>query len=192
MNGLERKKELILQHELLFADAVGSKVFEKPKVSFWMILIPILFLYFIYRMQRFKAGRLRFNEEFMSTRRRALKIAAQSLESGAEPDIDQVVRQLGLSDALERPYASWLKVLADYYRDLLSAEGGSVEALVRSAYRSKTEFLLTLNRLNTVEKEFHGVLTPQLAATEGAADIMTVIERESQRLRREMADCSFA
>ena len=39
--------------------------------------------------------------------------------------------------------------------DLLAAEGDSFEALVRSAYRNRTNYLLTLNRLNTVEKEFY-------------------------------------
>jgi hypothetical protein len=30
MKGLERKKELILQRELAFSNAVGAAVFEKP------------------------------------------------------------------------------------------------------------------------------------------------------------------
>ncbi len=192
MKGLERKKELILEHERAFANAVGAAVLEKPKVSFWMILIPILFLFFIHRMQKFKTGRLRFNEEFMATRRRALEIAVESLETGSKPDIDRMARQLGLSDALEAPYAAWLRALADHYKDLLAAGGESIESLARSAYRSKTELLLTLNRLNTVEKEFHALLKPGLAATEGTADIIAVIERESQRLRRELAERAFA
>ncbi len=192
MKGLERKKELILEHERIFANAIGAAVLEKPKVSFWMIMIPILFLYFIHRMNKFKDGRLKFNEEFMTTRRRAMDVAVGSLETGSKPDIDRISRQLGLSDALERPYAAWLKALVDYYTDLLSASGDSLESLTRSAYRSKTELLLTFNRLNTVEKAFHAVLKPGLAATEGTADIISLIEKESQRLRRELADRIFA
>jgi hypothetical protein len=192
MKGLERKKEIILQRELEFANAIGSKVFEKPKVSFWMVLIPILFLHFIYRMQRYKNGRLKFNDEFMVTRRRAMGVAAESVETGSKPDIDRLARGFGLSDALEKPYASWLKVLVDHYGDLLSAEGDSLESLARSAYRGKTEFLLTLNRIHSVEKEFYAALKPALAATEGAEQIIAAMQKESQRLRRELADRAFA
>jgi hypothetical protein len=192
MKGLEQKKELILQRELLFANEIGSIVFEKPKVSFWMILIPILFLYFVYRMQKFKNGRLKFNEEFMVSRRRAMEIAFESVKTRSKPNIDQAVREIGLSDALEKPYASWLRVLVDYYTDILSAEGDSLESLTRSAYRGKTEYLLNLNRINSVEKEFYAALKPRMADAEGADEIIAIIQRESQRLRRDLADSMYA
>jgi hypothetical protein len=192
MKGLERKKELILQRELAFANAVGAAVFEKPKVSFWMVLVPLLFLYFIYRMQRYKSGRMKFDEEFMTTRRRAMNLAFEAVEAGTRPDIDRIARESGLTEALEKPYASWLKVLVDFYMDLLAATGDSFESLVRSAYRNRTNYLLTLNRLGTVEKEFYAAVKPQLAATEGAAAVIATIETQSQQLRRDLAESIFA
>jgi hypothetical protein len=192
MKGLERKKELILQRELAFANAVGAAVFEKPKVSFWMVLVPLLFLYFIYRMQRYKSGRMKFDEEFMTTRRRAMNLAFEAVETGTRPDIDRIARESGLTEALEKPYASWLKVLVDFYMDLLAANGDSFESLVRSAYRNRTNYLLTLNRLGTVEREFYAAVKPQLAATEGAAAVIATIETQSQQLRRDLAENIFA
>lgn len=192
MKGLERKKELILQRELVFANAIGAKVFEKPKVSFWMVLIPILFLYFVYRMQRFKSGRMKFDQEFMTTRRKALVLAVEALETGVKPNIDRIARESGITDALEKHYASWLRTLVDYYDDLLAAEGDTFEALVRSAYHNRTNYLLALNRLSTVEKEFYRALKPQLAATEGAAAVIAAIEEHSRRLRRDLAEQIFA
>ena len=192
MKGIERKKELILQRELAFANAVGAAVFEKPKVSFWMVLVPLLFLYFIYRMQRFKNGRMNFDREFMTTRRKALDLAVEALEADAKPDFDQIAGQTGLMQALERPYASWLKALVDYYTDLLVANGDSFETLVRSAYLNRTNYLLTLNRLNTVEKDFYAALKPRMAATEGAAAVLATIEEHSRRFRRELAERTFA
>jgi hypothetical protein len=192
MKGLELKKELILQRELAFANAVGAAVFEKPKVSFWMVLVPLLFLYFIYRMQRYKSGRMKFDEEFMTTRRRAMNLAFEAVEAGTRPDIDRIARESGLTEALEKPYASWLKVLVDFYMDLLAANGDSFESLVRSAYRNRTNYLLTLNRLSTVEKEFYAAVKPQLAATEGAAAVIATIETQSQQLRRDLAESIFA
>ncbi len=192
MKGLERKKELILQCERTFANAIGAAVFEKPRVSFWMVLVPLLFLYFIYRMQRYKTGRMNFDQEFMTTRRKALDLAVEALKAEVKPNIDQIARQSGLADDLERPYAFWLKALVDYYTDLLVANGDSFETLVRSAYLNRTNYLLTLNRLNTVEKDFYAALKPRMAATEGAAAILATIEEHSRRFRRELAERTFA
>ncbi|MCU0602605.1 MAG: NF038143 family protein [Desulfobacterales bacterium] len=192
MKGFEQKKEMILQRELMFANAIGAKVFEKPQVHFWMVLIPILFLYFIYRMQRFKSGRMKFDQEFMTTRRKAMDLAVEALETGVKPNIDRIARESGITDALEKPYAAWLRALVEHYDDLLAANGESFEALVRSTYHNRTNYLLTLNRLNTVEKEFYAALKPQLAATEGAAAVIEAIEEHSRRLRRDLAEQIFA
>jgi zona occludens toxin (predicted ATPase) len=192
MKGLERKKELILQRELAFSNAVGAAVFEKPKVSFWMVLVPLLFLYFIYRMQKYKNGRMKFDEEFMTTRRRAMNLACEAVETGARPDIDRIARESGLTNALEKPYASWLRALVDLYMDLLAANGDSFESLVRSAYRNRSNYLLILNRLSAVEKEFYAALKPHMTATEGAAAVIATIETQSQQLRRDLAESIFA
>lgn len=190
MKALLQKKETILQRELVFANAVGAAVFEKPSVSFWMILIPILFLYFIYRMQRFKSGRMKFDEEFMATRRRAMDAALNAVETNSRPDVDEVVRASGLPAPLQESYGAWVRTLAEHYMDLLSADGQSFESLVRAAYRNRTDCLLILNRLTTAERQFYAALKPQMAA-EGAADIIATIESQSQKLRREMAEQIF-
>ena len=95
-------------------------------------------------------------------------------------------------NTIEKPYASWMRVLVEHYMDLLSATGDSFESLVRSAYHNRTNYLLTLNRLSTVEKEFYAALKPQMAATEGAVEIITTIETQSQHLRRKLAEQIFA
>jgi hypothetical protein len=188
---LAHKKEIIIQCELAFADAIGTSVLDKPKVSYWMVFIPILFLYFIYRMQIYKSERSKFSEDFMITRRRAMDVALETAATGDSPDIADVARNAGLSEPLLKPYVPWVKALVDYYLELLATEGESFESMVRAAYRNRSNYLLTLNRLNTVEKAFYTALKPHLAATEGAADIITKIESQSQRLRRELADHIF-
>jgi hypothetical protein len=192
MKGLERKQELILEQERAFANALGAAVFDKPRISYWMVLLPILFLYFVFRMQKFKTGRMQFDQDFMVTRRKAMAIAIEGAETGRRPDIDAIARESGLRDALEKPYAAWLQALVEHYTDLLSAAGDSIEALARSAYRTRTDYLLALNRLGTVEKEFYAALKNQMRATEGAADVITTLEEQSRQLRRELAERIFA
>lgn len=192
MTARRDRKELIWDWERRIANAVGAKVFEKPQASFWMILLPILFLYFLYRMQKYKTGRLRFEEELLRTRRLSLEVAEAALDSGKTPDIEAVVRGAGLIDRLERPYAAWVQELVEFYMDLLKVEGARFEELVRAAFRNRAELLLRLNRLNRVEQEFYRALRPTLAQTEGAHEILRVMEQEIERLRREMAGRVFA
>lgn len=191
MKTLAQKRDIILQRELAFANAIGAAVLEKPRVSFWMVLIPILFLYFIYRMQRFKSGRMKFDEEFMITRRRAMDAALNAMETNGQPDMGEVIRNSGLPAPLQEPYVSWVKVLVEYYMDLLAAGGDSFDILVRAAYRNRTNYLLVLNQLNTVEKAFYTALKPHMDTAEGAADIIATIESQSQKLRRDLAEQIF-
>jgi hypothetical protein len=189
---LERKKELILEREVAFSYQIGAAVLEKPKVSVWMVLIPILFLHFFYQMQRHKSGFVKFAQDFMITRRLVMDLAVEALEKDAVPDIDQVVRQSSLPDDLKIPYESWVRVLVEYYTDLLTAEGSNFESLVQSAYSSQTNYLLALNRLSMAEKEFYSGLKIQMTDTEGSRPIIEAIEERSQSLRRELAQQIFA
>ncbi|MEJ5357056.1 MAG: NF038143 family protein [Desulfobacterales bacterium] len=186
------KKEFILHWERAVANAVGGNVFEKPQASFWMILLPILFLYFLYRMQKYKTGRLRFEEEFLRTRLLSLDLADAAVATGGKPDIERAVRESGLIDRLEGPYTAWIRELVEFYMDLLQADGGRFEELVRSAFRNRAELLLRLNRLNRVEQDFYRALRPSLSSTEGAQEILNAMAKEVERLRREMAGRVFA
>jgi len=191
MTTLVIKKNIILQRELVFANAIGAAVFEKPKVSFWMVLIPILFLYFVYRMQKFKNGRMQFDEEFMTTRRRAMDIALNAAETDGIPDIDEMVQDARLPEPLRKPFSFWVKALGGYYMELLAADGDSFAALARSAYGNRDTFLLILNSLSTVERDFYTAIRPHLSGTHGASDVIDAIESQSRRLRCELAEEGF-
>lgn len=157
-----------------------------------MILLPILFLYFIYRMQQYKHGRTKFDREFMITRQRALEIAVDAVEQDKQADVDSVVRQSSLPDPLREPYKLWVAALTEYYMDLLSATGDTFQSLVRSAYGNSANYLLALNRLGTAERQFYSALKPQLTQTEGAVAVISLIEEQSHQLRRELANTIFA
>jgi hypothetical protein len=191
MMALEHKKEIILHRETAFADAIGASVLDKPKVSYWMVFIPILFLYFIYRMRCYKSDRIKFRDEFMITRRRAMNVAYNAAATGGRPEIGDVVRNSGLPEPLHKPYGVWVEALVDYYMELLAADGGCFGSIAAAAYGNRSNYLLVLNRLNTVEKEFYTALRPHLTATEGAADIITRIASQTRMLRRELADQVF-
>jgi hypothetical protein len=184
-------REVVLQSERVFANAVGAAVLEKPRVSLWMVLVPILLLHFIYRMQQYKQGRIKFDADFMLTRRRALEAAAAAAASGATPELDAVVQGAGLAAALQPAYRTWVAALAQYYGALLAADGETFDALARDAFRDRAAFAHALERLGRAEGRFYAVLSPGLQATEGAAAVIAAIETHSRRLRNAMADRVF-
>ena len=188
---LTRKKEIILCHELAFADSIGSAVLEKPKASTWMIFIPIFFLFFIYRMKKFKKDRTKFLEEFMKARRDAMDIALDSAAAEGGASLDGAVQVPDLPEPLQKPYVSWIQILAGHYLDLLTADGDDFGSLVCAAYQKRSNYLLVLNSLNSAEKGFYTALKPYLASVEGAFDISAKIEAESRRLRSDTAGSIF-
>lgn len=192
MRSLQSKKELILEAELDFTRSIARALFEKPTVSFWMILIPVLLVYFIYRMKKYQNGRRRFEAEFMLTRRKAVDLAAQSETFDRPPRIDDCVQSAGLSAELAEPYRRLLSTLVAYHRTLLSADGDDYEELIRAAFPRRADFLDAIHNIGAAEKAFHDALRPGLRATPGALEIIAVIEDRARRLRLQAAEALYA
>jgi hypothetical protein len=191
MLSLEHKKETILEAEEVFTRSMARILFEKPAVSFWMILIPFLFLYFIYRMKKYQNDRRRFEEQFMLTRRKALDLAMESQVFGAPPRIDDWVQRAGLAPELIESYRHWLTALVQFHKALLAAEGDDFAELVRSAFSHRGAFVEAMQQLGTAEKGFHDALRPDMRAIPGADQIVAAIEDRSRSLRLEIADAIY-
>lgn len=192
MVSIQEKSAIIWASEEKFAHALASAVLDRPKISIWMILIPIIIVFHMFRFQKYVDGRKKFAEHYLIARKRALEANVRSLESGRLCDIDGLVKQADIPESTTDEYAAWITVLCGYYADLLRAEGNSVEALIKSVYKNRTNFLLFLNRLNETEKRFNAALSPHLQkTTEGAEEIIERMERVSGVLRREEAERIF-
>jgi len=189
---LDQKKEWILLQERRLATFVAGHVIEKPELSVWMILIPIIFLHFFYRLNKVANGRKEFVHNFLITRQRALEAALEGLETGQTPDPDQLCRMSSSPEATYREYAAWLRVLLQHYEKLLQAEGDSVDELIRSVYQTRADYLLFLHQLHRAERQFDAALTPHLDAS--LTDVTTIIktmEHQSDVYRRQQAEEIF-
>ena len=192
MVSLDKKKEVILDHEKKFADYVALSVIDKPKLSMWMILIPIIFVYYFYRLKKFADGRKEFAQHFILTRKRALEEAAASLESSGKPDVEALVNMSTAPEPTHSDYREWLTVLLEHYQYLLRSEGDSLETLIRSAYKTRTNYLLFINHLNRVERQFNAALKPFLKeTTEEVNHIVAAIEQRCEAMRRKDAEIFF-
>ena len=187
-----QKKDWIDAHEQRLANFVARKVIDKPELSIWMILIPVIFVYFFYRLKKVTEGRKEFAYNFMITRRRALDAAYDGLESGHSPDPDQLCRMSSSPAATYGEYAEWLNILLRHYKDLMTADGDSMEELIRSVYRTRANYLLFLHQLHRAEKQFNAALAPHLGDSIKEVEIIVkAMERQSEAYRRKEAEEIF-
>ena len=193
MTSLQDKKELILSAEDEFAFALAKEVIDKPRISVWMILIPIIFVFHVYRHKKYVEGCNQFADNYLISRKRALNEALSVLESGREPDIQALVKQSSSPAEIAGQYSNWLRFLTDHYLDLLKSEGKTADELIRAAYKKRSNYLLFLNKLNTVEKAYDAALKPFLyETTQGVDQIVQKMEKSAEKLRREMAQRIFS
>lgn len=183
---------MILAQETVFANRVSAVVIEKPTLSLWMIIIPVIFVHFFYRLNKYSQGRKDFARQFLLSRERSLNESLEALASGRKPDTNAVRQMATIPEGTSQTYVKWVKVMVDHYSDLLASKGDSYEEMVRLVYKNRTNYLLFLNSLGEAEKAFDNALKPHLKKdTEGVNDIVNTIEVCTTQLRREEASRIF-
>jgi len=192
MSTVDQKHEIILQYEKMFADHLALKVLEKPKLSVWMILIPIIFVHYFHRIQKFNSGRNAFAEKYMIARKRALDEAFEVIQTHKTPDIKGLAGLSKLPEDVHEPNQKMFELLVTHYTDLMRSEGDTIESLVQSTYRTRTNYLLFVNHLNRIERELNAALKPHLTdSVEGVDEIVGRMEIFSEKLRRIHAETVF-
>jgi len=189
---LAEKKKIILEHEKKLANAVSAAVIQKPVLSIWLILIPIFFVYYFYRLKTYAGGREDFAKNFLVTRERALDAAYEALENDRKPDVRSVVAMTSAPQDTHADYGKWVKVLVEHYHELLQANGTTYEGLVRVVYKNRTNYLLFLNQLKIAENRFDEALKPHLRESiEGLDGITRLMEQSTETFRREHVKQAF-
>ncbi|MFW6055342.1 MAG: NF038143 family protein, partial [Thermodesulfobacteriota bacterium] len=131
MLDLDRKYESILSHEEHFAYRLGREVIDKPAVSVWMILLPVLFVHHMYRVSSYKNGVRAFAGGILEPRQKALDKAREEVESGQEREyrLEEYFPYLEFGSDRDRTLAEkqvrLIRILQKHYRCLLKAESGS-------------------------------------------------------------------
>ena len=193
MDTMAAKKEWILNAEQGFARDLARAVIEVPKLSMWMILIPFILVYHVFRHNNAVKGRSAFAEHYLLSRRRSLEEACSALAGQKPPDIDAVVaRAVDLPGTARPAYREWITVLVGHYSDLLQASGGNLRDLIHSVYHSRSGYLLHLNQLNHLEKALNAAVRNHVAETSpDVTDTIARIESHSAELRRLQAETLF-
>jgi len=189
---LSEKKALLLEYEERFAFDLSRAVLESPKMSFWMIFIPIFLLYHVYRVKKIVEGRKGFVRNYLITRKRALEGGFSLVGKGRKPDVQAIMKDSNLPEKAKGPFKELFLLLVEHYADLLRSHGEDVPSLIRSAYKSRMNYLLFLNRLNNAEKALTDALMPNIPKSATDIDsIVKAMEIHSERLGRERAKHIF-
>jgi len=186
MTVLEKKRDLLIEQEKKFARVLSRRVLEKPPLSVWMILIPIIFVYWFMRLQKVTQGQNEFVLNYMLTRELAIQEAFHAVSQKRPPDCRGIAMQAKIAAQAIPPYEELLTRLTDGYIFLLQQDGHDVPAMVRRAYPAKSAWLLLQNVLNQAEKKLHTALADPSDANLG--ETINKIETHSGMLRRDLAD----
>ena len=193
MNPHAVKREWIWAEEQRFARELASAVIELPKLNIWMILIPIILVFHVFRHNKAVQGRAAFVGHYLLSRSRTLEEAFLALTQGRMPDIDAVVRQAtDLPNSARSAYCAWIKILARHYSDLLQAQGTGIEELIAAVYRNRANYLLHSHQLNQKEAALNAALKNHITdATQEIVQTIARIEFHTARLRRMRAEALF-
>ena len=193
MSNIDEKKKFILAHERKFAAQLGREVMQKPKLSSWMVMIPFIFLFYFQDLSKYKNGRREFTANFLLSREKALSEAEAALSEHRKHDTLSIARKADLPMKAQERYSEFLTALAEHYSSLLQADGESYEELLQSAYRQRKNYLTYIDQIGRAEKALNMALRPGLEkSVEGVADLVSSIEKNSEKLHRANAKEFFA
>ena len=184
-----KRRQAIAIHEIETARAIAARVVEKPTLSAWMILIPLVFVHYLQRRQVFKSGVTAVAESLLITKVRALDQACAALPAGGTipatapagtTDDNERVRAIRAAEAAE------VTLLAAHYERLLQTGDDDYAAQVRHAYPDAETYRELQEHLQRAE---HEVARAACATTDSsigdAADLVERLARARSDVRRE-------
>ena len=194
MTDFEDQKKLILDQERKFAAQLCRYVLNKPMLNSWMILIPFIFIFYFQDLAKYKKGKRGFTENFLLTRNKTLDEVEQALTENRKIDVESIAKQASISSKAGGKYAEVMAVLAEHYSVLLKGgRGATYEEMLKSAYGNRKKYMIYLEKIDRAEKALNKALRPELEkSTEGVADIVSTIERYSEKIRLNDAKEFFA
>lgn len=188
---LREKYDLIHSHEEQLAYRLAREVINKPEVSVWMILVPILFLHHIYRINQYKSGVHSFAEAILDPKRKALDKAyleatgKQPSEYGLSDYFPELVNGSEQQQQIAQKQVKVIRIMQEHYLILLSKSGRRYEDIVRSVYATPGAYRTYLDRLEQAEKELYAHLNKEIYTSEDSRTVIKRMEDCSKRMRED-------
>ena len=193
MASVDEKREWILENEYQLAGRLSREIIHRPELNVWMIVIPVIFVYFFFQLNRSVSAKKEFVQNFVLTRKNVLNEACVLSEDGAKPDFEKMVKYEMVPDCAVEAYKTWANVLFDHYQKLLNEKGDSYAGLIRGRYENRSRYLLILDKISKAENKFYMALRKDLdGSVKNTGDVITAMGKSLPLLRREEADGIFS
>jgi len=192
VTSVEQKREWILENEYQLAGKISRKIIHKPELNIWMIIIPVVFVYFFYQLNRSVSAKKEFVQNFVLTRKNILNEAYALCEKGEKPDFEEMAEYERVPDCAVEVYKEWARVLFEHYHKLLTSKGNSYVDLVHEKYENRSKYLSMLDQINRAESRFYKALRKDLdGSVKNSGDVIKEMEKSLPVLRRQEADGIF-
>lgn len=183
--------DLIWNQENQFAYKIAKQVLQKPKISVWLVLIPILFLYYAHKIQQYKAAVHDFSKGVMRSKILALDSAKAEIDSGKKNlDFQDAFLSSDLESSpnvkrvCEKQIAE-VELLKSHYKKLLGQQGSNYQSLIRKTYRTGAGYRIFLTQLAQAEKAVHDAVLRAYHPNEDAQNVTKKMQKIAQALREE-------
>jgi len=198
---IDTKHDIILSQERRLAKAVARRVVKTPDVTVWAFMIPLIF---IFNFLRYWRAREAFVLNFLFTKKLALDAALDIVKKGQSRQevLAQIDDKTGdiltsdtkgiYSDKIRSKQMNEINLLLDHYLKLLEAEGKSYESLVKDAYQAQDNYAAFLHELTLAEKQVNRTALQTVGTTEEASELISGMERATERIRAEEAEKIFS
>ncbi len=190
---LEQRAAIVRGYESQFAHDLAITVINKPKLTVWMFLVPILFIYHANQIKRFKQNLANFQHGFTKTKLHALEQCKEELLQGKRKE-EQALDLFADYEhdgpniqELRRKQLEEIQLLMGHYRSLLTRSGQDYSSLVRSAYKSRHNFQTFLRRLGEAEIAVNKAALRAFHNDDESRRVVSEIEKNSALLRQEEA-----
>ena len=198
---VDTKYNIIRSQERRLAKAVAKKVVKMPDITIWVFMVPFIFFFTLLKYRRTHET---FVLNMLFTKRLALDAALDIVKKGQSrqnviAQIDDKTRDILDSDTkgiysekIRRKQMNEINLLLDHYLKLLGAEGKSYESLVRNAYQTADDYKTFLHELMPVEKAVNRAAIQTVGASETAHELVSGMERATERIRAEQTEKIFS
>ncbi len=183
--------DLIWNQENQFAYRVARQVLQKPKISVWLVLIPILFLYYAHKIQQYKAAVHDFSKGLTRSKFLALDSAKEEIDSGRKnEDYNEAFSSDDLKNSpnvmrVKDKQIAEVELLKYHYKKLLCQQGSSYQDLIRKTYRTAAEYRRFLKELVRAEEEVNEAVLRAYHPEKEARDVTKRMQKAALALREE-------
>lgn len=188
---LKEKYDVIYSYEEQFAYRLGKNIINKPEISVWMILLPVLFVHHMYKVNQYKAGIKSFAQGILDPKEKALSKAYNDVSAGKKrvyevkdyfPDIDLSAEK---QTKLAEKQVTVIKVMEKHYFNLLKNSGRNFEELFRKTYPTQGDYRLYLKRMEKSEDDLYDYLNRKVHKDDASRKVIKDIREFSQKMHED-------